>query len=135
MRKIFLFFSIYGFVPLFSLGQNCQEPFLGSKTLYQSQQKQNIAPPKGYLPVFINHVGRHGARHLTKDVNTSYVYQLLFQGDSLNGLSIAGKLLKAKILLLEKIEKNDIKSISFRGIKEQKGCSLTTVMYLVIRKI
>jgi len=121
MKKLFAALYFFGFIPFFSIGQTCKESFLGSKTLYQSQQQQYIAPPKGYLPVFINHVGRHGARHLTKDVNATYIYQLLLHADSLNGLSKAGKLLKEKILALEKVEKKNIKSISFRGKTEQVG--------------
>ncbi|MGG9961826.1 histidine-type phosphatase [Ferruginibacter sp. SUN106] len=121
MKRIIISICLYSFVPLVSNGQNCKEPFLGSKTLYQSQQQKYSAPPKGYAPVFINHVGRHGARHLTKDVNSSFIYQLLFQADSANGLSAAGKLLKEKIVRLEKAEKKNFKSISFRGKTEQQG--------------
>jgi multiple inositol-polyphosphate phosphatase / 2,3-bisphosphoglycerate 3-phosphatase len=121
MKRIIIIICLYSFVPLVSDGQNCKEPFLGSKTLYQSQQKKYSALPKGYVPVFINHVGRHGARHLTKDVNSSFIYQLLFQADSANGLSAAGKLLKEKIVHLEKVEKKNFKSISFRGKTEQQG--------------
>lgn len=121
MKKLLAVIFFYGFVPLLAIGQICKESFLGSKTLYQNQQVQYIAPPEGYLPVFINHVGRHGARHLTKDVNTTYIYQLLLHVDSLNGLSEAGKLLKEKIWMLEKVEKKNIKSISFRGKTEQQG--------------
>ena len=121
MKKLLAVIFFYGFVPLLAIGQICKESFLGSKTLYQNQLVQYIAPPEGYLPVFINHVGRHGARHLTKDVNTTYIYQLLLHVDSLNGLSEAGKLLKEKIWMLEKVEKKNIKSISFRGKTEQQG--------------
>ena len=121
MKKLIAALCFFGFVPLFSVSQPCKESFLGSKTLYKSQQQQYVAPPEGYLPVFINHVGRHGARYLTKDVNTTYIYQMLLQVDSLNGLNEAGKLLKEKILLLEKIEKKNIKSISYSGKAEQAG--------------
>ena len=121
MKKLIAVLFFCGFVPLFSIGQPCKESFLGSKTLYQIQQQKYVSPPKGYFPVFINHVGRHGARHLTKDVNTTYIYQLLLQADSLKGLSEAGKLLKEKILQLEKVEKKNIKSISLRGKTEQRG--------------
>jgi multiple inositol-polyphosphate phosphatase / 2,3-bisphosphoglycerate 3-phosphatase len=121
MKRIIITIFLYSFVPLVSTGQNCKASFLGSKTLYQSQQQKYSALPKGYAPVFINHVGRHGARHLTKDVNSSFIYQLILQGDSANGLSAAGKLLKEKILCLEKVEKKNFKSISFRGKTEQQG--------------
>ena len=41
---------------------NAQNLYLNTKTPYQPQQKNYAAPPKGYMPVFINYVGRHGAR-------------------------------------------------------------------------
>jgi hypothetical protein len=78
-------------------------------------------PPPGYAPVFINHVGRHGSRHLTKDVNTSFIYQILLQADSAKALSTAGKSLKEKVLNLEKVEKKNVKSISYQGKLEQQG--------------
>lgn len=121
IRKIITAVCFYIAIPFFCSGQTCKENFLGSKTLYQSQQLKYSALPKGYLPVFINHVGRHGARHLTKDVNTSFIYQLLLNADSVNGLSTTGKLLKEKVLRLEKVEKTNFKSISLRGKKEQQG--------------
>lgn len=121
MRKILIAVLVYAFAPLFSYGQNCKDPFLGSKTLYQSQQEKYSVPPKGYLPVFINHVGRHGARHLTKDVNTAFIYTLLLQADSANGLSDKGKSLKEKILRLERIELGNVKSITAEGKSEQHG--------------
>jgi multiple inositol-polyphosphate phosphatase/2,3-bisphosphoglycerate 3-phosphatase len=121
MKRVSIIFCFLGFIPFISTAQSCKENFLGSKTLYQSQQQKYSAVPKGYQPVFINHVGRHGARHLTKDVNTSFIYQLLMQADSVDGLTTTGKLLKEKVLKLEKIEKKDFKSITARGKEEQQG--------------
>jgi hypothetical protein len=101
--------------------QPCKEPFLGSKTLYTPQQQTYTPPPAGFEPVFINHVGRHGSRHLTKDVNTTYLYQLIVKADSLNALSADGKKLREKVLILEKVEKKNFKSISYQGQAEQRG--------------
>jgi len=100
--------------------QTCGEPFLGSKTLYKGESHQTNAPP-GFLPVFINHVGRHGARHVTSEINSSAIYKLLLKADSSNGLTTNGHQLKAKVVLLDKVEKNYIKSISDEGKKEQAG--------------
>jgi multiple inositol-polyphosphate phosphatase/2,3-bisphosphoglycerate 3-phosphatase len=121
MKRIIIFLAGISLVPAFCHGQSCKQPFLGSKTLYQYQQQKYSPPPKDYLPVFINHVGRHGSRHLTKDVNSSYIYQLLLQADSLNELSADGKLLKEKVLRLEKVEKKNFKSITYQGKTEQVG--------------
>ena len=108
------------FIHFTAAAQECK-PFLGSKTLYKPQQQKYSPAPPDYLPVFINHVGRHGARHVTKDVNSSYLYQLLLQADSLGGLLADGRLLKEKVLRLEKLEKKNFKSISMQGEKEQQG--------------
>ena len=99
--------------------QVCADSFLGSKTLYKSQQDKFSKAPRKYEPVFINHVGRHGARHLTKDVAVSYAYKLLQKADSMNQLNENGKLLKEKVLRLEKVEKRNFESISYEGQQEQ----------------
>ena len=108
---------------LTALGQDCKENFLGSKTLYKAHDFRTPAPAH-YSPVFINHVGRHGARHLTSDVNTSAVYRLLVTADSAGALTTDGKLLEEKILRLEKVEKKNIKSISVEGKAEQQGLAV-----------
>lgn len=102
-------------------GQNCPPGYLGTKTLYPVASQTSTPPPAGYAPVLINHVGRHGARHLTKDVATSYAFSLTAKADSLRMLTDAGKKLRQLILALEKIEKKDFESISAEGKKEQHG--------------
>ncbi|MEO6135968.1 MAG: histidine-type phosphatase [Ginsengibacter sp.] len=99
--------------------QNTSNTFLGSKGLYKMQQTKYTPVPKGYEAVFINHVGRHGARHLTTDVNVSFAYKLLYKADSLHELSAKGKLLKQKLEKLNIIEQGNIESISEEGKKEQ----------------
>lgn len=100
-------------------GQPCNQPFLGSKTLYQPLQETYTSPPKGYTPVFINHVGRHGSRHLTKNVSSYFAFNLLNKAEQLAGLSDDGKSLRKRLTILETIEKNDIGSISVEGSREQ----------------
>jgi hypothetical protein len=121
MKRILIGFCSFGLLPLFAQSQSCAKPFLGSKTIYTYQQQKCSTAPKGYLPVFINHVGRHGARHLTKAVSSYYIYNLLMQADSLKGLSKNGKLLKEKILRLDTVEMGSYKSISDEGTIEQAG--------------
>lgn len=119
MKNIIVCIGFIGFIPAFCKSQSCKDNFLGSKTLYLSQQYKNSTVPNGYHAVFINHVGRHGSRHVTKDVNSAYLYRVLLQADSMHQLSAGGLLLKEKISRLEKIEKNNFKSISIQGKKEQ----------------
>ncbi|MGC4101419.1 histidine-type phosphatase [Ferruginibacter sp.] len=105
--------------PLFSKAQTCKDPFLGSKALYQSQQSKYAPPPPGYQPVFIDHAGRHGARHLTKDVSSYPLYTLLAAADKANALTKAGKVLKEKVDKLQIVEAQYLKSISIEGQDEQ----------------
>lgn len=101
--------------------QKCDSTFLGSKTLYKAPSQRYTPVPAGYQPVFINHVGRHGARHLTKDVKTTYTYNLLQKADSAGVLTDKGKQLWQTVMLLQKVEKGNTKSISAEGRFELRG--------------
>lgn len=101
--------------------QNCPSAYLGTKTLYSTPSQKYTPPPAGYAPTFINHVGRHGARHLTKDVAASYAFAVVAKADSMNAVTSDGKKLRQMLLALEKIEKKDVESISAEGKKEQQG--------------
>jgi multiple inositol-polyphosphate phosphatase/2,3-bisphosphoglycerate 3-phosphatase len=119
MRKIIIALLLcYGFT---AKAQNCVTDFLGTKTLYIAPAVKYTPAPAGYLPVFINHVGRHGARHLTKEVNTAYAYSLLFKADSAHALTPKGKELLQMVTALDKVEKGNVKSISAEGKDELKG--------------
>ncbi|OKS87129.1 histidine-type phosphatase [Mucilaginibacter polytrichastri] len=113
--KIFKALLFCSTISTAALAQNCPDTFLGTKTLYPAPNQKYAPVPKGYEPVFINHVGRHGARHLTKEVKIAYAYQLLQKADSANALTKQGQLLKQMILRLEKVEGVDVKSISEEG--------------------
>ncbi|WP_316803272.1 histidine-type phosphatase [Pedobacter nototheniae] len=91
---------------------------LGTKTLYTPLQQKYAPVPKGYEVAYINYVGRHGARHLTKDVAKSYAWKILFKADSLNELSSLGKQLKNAVVNLQKVEIKHLESISVVGAEE-----------------
>jgi hypothetical protein len=114
-------FSVVILLPFVGRAQKCDYNYLGTKTLYSKPAGKLTAPPAGYTPVFINHVGRHGARHLTKEVSTSYAYNLLLNADSVKALSHAGKQLLKMVLALDKIEHTQVKSISGEGRAELQG--------------
>lgn len=101
--------------------QNCNYNYLGTKNLYTAPAYKNSPVPAGYQPLFINHVGRHGARHLTKEVNTSFAYTFLASADTANKLTAAGKQLWAYVKALDKVEHGNVKSISGEGADELKG--------------
>ncbi len=120
MRKnLLLGFSIA--ICNLSFAQHCDSLNLGTKTLYTVTPAKASAVPAGYYPVFINHVGRHGSRHLTKDVNASAAYQLLLKADSAGQLTKAGISLKRLLQQLNTVEHPHVKSISAQGVQEQHG--------------
>jgi hypothetical protein len=108
-------------LPFCAKAQNCNYNYLGTKTLYTSPQKKTTPAPADYKPVFINHVGRHGARHLTKEVNTGYAYQFLMHADSAGGLTAQGRQLKQMVMALDQTERGQVKSISAEGRAELAG--------------
>lgn len=104
-----------------SKAQTCDSSFLGTKTLYHAPKGMASKPPVGYQPVFINYVGRHGARHLTKGPESEYIYKLLQQADSSQALTSAGLQLKQMVTALQKVENGKTKSISAEGRTELQG--------------
>jgi len=130
MNKIAICFItlVLGFYSITS-AQNCQNQYWGTKTIYEPQQKKYAPIPKGYKPVFINYVGRHGARHLTKDVFTYSAYSVLQKADSAKALKPDGYKLKQMVLLLQKIEHPGLKSISARGVSEQQGIGARMLLH------
>jgi hypothetical protein len=117
------------FLTLFSLllvnfaicAQNCQVDYLGTKTLYPTPADKLSPVPSGYTPAFINYVGRHGARHLTKEVKSEFAYKLLSRADSAGNLTSEGKRLWKMINALQEIEKGHTKFISAEGRDELSG--------------
>ncbi|MGY3052276.1 multiple inositol-polyphosphate phosphatase/2,3-bisphosphoglycerate 3-phosphatase [Pedobacter sp. UYEF25] len=126
MKRLIIFLLFF-----LSFGCKAQEinlPSLGTKTLYQPSHNPLTKMPFGFKAVYINYVGRHGARHLTKDVKISLAYRMLQKADSLHLLSIVGVKLRKAVLNLDKVEEKNISSISSIGAAEQKG--IARRMYL-----
>ncbi|TFF34834.1 histidine-type phosphatase [Mucilaginibacter psychrotolerans] len=101
--------------------QQCDSVFLGTKTLYTQPKNTTVKIPDGYKAVFVNYVGRHGARHLTKAPSSAYVYQLIAKADSAKALTVLGQQLKKMVLALDKVEKGNTKNISTEGVTELMG--------------
>ena len=96
------------------------QQYLGSKTLYKPLQEQYSKVPTDYQPVFLNHLGRHGARNLTKDVARSRAWELVFKADAAKALNPRGQQLKAALIKLQKVELKNLESISEIGKQELK---------------
>lgn len=78
-------------------------------------------PPAGYQPIFINHINRHGARHLTKAVDSTGAYKTLMKAGNLHGLTKKGEELKKMVILLQQLEQSSIGFISYEGAQELQG--------------
>lgn len=118
MRNRTILFAALLMTGNFAEGQQCKVDFLGTKTLYKAPASVETAAPAGYQAVFVNYLGRHGARHLTKPVGSTLAWKLLLKADSVNQLTLLGKQLKNKILLLEELEADQVASISGEGKAE-----------------
>ncbi|WP_214072829.1 histidine-type phosphatase [Mucilaginibacter sp. dw_454] len=115
IKKLFYLLTLFASV---LAGTVQAQEFLGTKSLYQAPAQTQTPVPAGYKAVFINHVGRHGARHLTKEVNTSYAYNLLIKADSAKALTPKGEALLKMVKALDVVERGKVKSISAEGIQE-----------------
>jgi hypothetical protein len=91
----------------------------GTKTLYKANATEDKIP-EGYSTVFINHVGRHGSRHLTKDLTATGGYQLLKKAEAAGMLTDKGIRLLQFLNDLHKEEQKNLKSISAQGKEEQQ---------------
>ncbi len=97
---------------------------LGTKTTYEPGQTTYTKPPDGYQPVFINYVGRHGARFLTKPEGDVQLLELLKIAGNSNALTQKGQVLQKMVEDFIKIEKNNYGNITLRGAEEQKSIGI-----------
>ena len=100
-------------------GQPQDSLFLGTKTPYQAPGQFYSPPPAGYKPVFINYVGRHGARFLTKAGADLRVWEVLQAAEKNHALTLRGRQVKAMTTRLLAIEKDKYEQISYLGKEEQ----------------
>lgn len=106
---------------ILAFNSDCINVHYGTKTLYHPLQTNYTPQPEGYEPVFINYVGRHGARHLTSATNDSILFLVLKMAESQKALTHSGEKLKQMDSLLLAIEKGKVSLISEVGKQEQEG--------------
>ncbi|OCG00288.1 histidine-type phosphatase [Gilliamella sp. wkB112] len=79
----------------------------GSKTSYQYNTKQKLTPiPKGYQAFYIDHVGRHGSRFISKAKYEDIAYNTLLLAEKDNQLTDMGKELLRQIAIIIQLNKN-----------------------------
>ncbi|MBS1604661.1 MAG: hypothetical protein JST42_18490 [Bacteroidetes bacterium] len=95
--------------------------YLGTKTPYRAPAGEYAAAPQGYRPVFVNYVGRHGARYLTKAGPDVETLRLLEAADKKHGLTGVGSHVLSMVRVLYEVEKGQYENITRLGAEEQEG--------------
>ncbi|QES89629.1 histidine-type phosphatase [Rhizosphaericola mali] len=85
----FLFVLFFGFGTTLFAQKN--QLWFGTKAAYHSDGKYINDIPRGYEPFFINHVGRHGSRYMTKAGADSVLFKIFNLAKLQNGLTNQGK--------------------------------------------
>jgi len=95
--------------------------FLGTKTPYRAPAVEYTAAPAGYRPVFVNYVGRHGARYMTKAGPDVETLRLLEAADKEHGLTSVGSRVLQMVRALYEVEKGQYENITRLGAEEQQA--------------
>jgi hypothetical protein len=117
MKHLLLFFNLFVVV----LINEAQTQYLNTKTPYYPQQKNYTPVPKGYAPVFINYVGRHGARFQTSGDNNSLIIDVLQRAQKANALTDIGADIMQQIQSFKEVEENNYGNITMLGQGEQQN--------------
>lgn len=94
--------------------------YLGTKQPYSVKEISTAPTPNGYKPFFVNHLGRHGSRHLSSPKYDVSLYELLSIAEKENAITPEGLKLKNSIAQLMEIEKGNYGLLTEVGVKEQK---------------
>ena len=95
--------------------------FLGTKTPYPAPAGVYTSPPAGFEPVFVNYVGRHGARFMTKEGPDTEALRLLDAAEGRQGLTKVGLRVRRMVRRLCEVEKGKYENITLLGAEEQQA--------------
>lgn len=116
MRKF-----IYLLIFLLTRSDLFAQTFLGTKTPYTPPHEDYTSPPAGYRPVFINYVGRHGARFLTKAGADQKVLETLQTAGKSKALTATGRKVEEIAQRLQAAGKGNYENITLLGQEEQEA--------------
>lgn len=131
MRKIFLALMVAASIA----GASAQDPMSTSYSMSECEGSLTPYPtdinpavfPDSLKPVFINHVGRHGARYPASSANCLKLRKLLQRADSLGTITPVGRqLARLNDLIIERSE-NQWGALDSIGMAEQR--SIATRMF------
>ena len=89
----------------------------GSKTAYH-YVKQPTAVPAGYQAFYIDHIGRHGSRYLSKSKYEDIAYSVLTLAEKNNQLTDMGKSLLKQIIGINALNRNHYGELTDLGRKD-----------------
>lgn len=89
----------------------------GSKTAYH-YVKQPTAVPAGYQAFYIDHIGRHGSRYLSKPKYEDIAYRVLTLAEKNNQLTDMGKSLLKQIIGINELNRNHYGELTDLGRKD-----------------
>ena len=89
----------------------------GSKTAYH-YVKQPTAEPAGYQAFYIDHIGRHGSRYLSKPKYEDIAYKVLTLAEKNNQLTDMGKSLLKQIIGINALNRNHYGELTDLGRKD-----------------
>ncbi|WP_053228170.1 histidine-type phosphatase [Spirochaeta cellobiosiphila] len=98
--------------------------YLTSKAPYPFKGTEYTPVPRGYEPVFIEYVGRHGSRHLSSAKYDITLLELLNIASEDNEISETGNELRHEIAQLIKIETGNYGELTKQGRLELQGIGL-----------
>lgn len=99
----------------------------GSAMPYPVPTENLRAYPDSLTPVFINHIGRHGARYLSSSKYTKALLRELDRADSLRTITREGKMLRSLCRLVESKTAGRWGALDSLGMAEQRGIASRTL--------
>lgn len=92
---------------------------VGSKTAYQYDSKQAItSAPTGYQAFYIDYVGRHGSRYISKSKHEDMAYNVLSLADKQHQLTDSGKDLLRQVIVIKRLNQNHYGQLTDLGRKD-----------------
>lgn len=119
-RNLSLSIIILGITLLPLQVRSQEDTIAGTKMEYKIKQLQYSQPPEGYHAIFINHVGRHASRFMTKAGSDIYLSCILHQAEKERGLSSKGFALMKAADFISKLQTDVYGDITKKGEKEQQ---------------
>lgn len=93
-----------------------QQIVAGSKTAYHFDSKYTYAPaPDGYDAFYIDHIGRHGSRYISKSKYEDIAYQTLLLAENKGQLTHLGKDLLDQIIRITQLNKGHYGALTDLG--------------------